>query len=146
MPSSARRRGPKERGEEAAADTTSPALAPPHLARAVLSPAALSRADVGRLQRTIGNRAVADLVQRKGGKKSKQAGTFIGDQGAVHLHIDIANPHLAGHGARIDIKGPTRTGYALARLREARSQLEGVGRTGAQACRDWLDSEIAELS
>ena len=80
------------------------------------------------------------VLQTKGGRKE---GTFIGDPGAIHLHIDIGNPHLKVAGHRIDIRGPG--GYSRTRCAEALELLTSEDRrhvSGAAECREWLENEL----
>ncbi|HWZ44265.1 MAG TPA: hypothetical protein VNW97_12370 [Candidatus Saccharimonadales bacterium] len=80
------------------------------------------------------------VLQTKGGRKE---GTFIGDPAAIHLHIDIGNPHLKVAGHRIDIRGPG--GYSKARCAEALNLLTSEDRrhvSGATECREWLENEL----
>ncbi|NJK29579.1 MAG: hypothetical protein HC940_05190 [Acaryochloris sp. SU_5_25] len=81
------------------------------------------------------------IVQKK---KSKQAGTFIGDKSAVHLHIDIAKPHLKFQGATYSL-APKGQGYKQSMLQAARDALNGNeldNISGVQACRNWLDEQL----
>ncbi|MDJ0844492.1 eCIS core domain-containing protein [Crocosphaera sp.] len=78
----------------------------------------------------------------KGGKKE---GTFIGDEAAIHLHIDIGNPHLKINGFRIDIKGNDFLGYSISRLRDALQELTTEDKqavSGAEDCKDWIETQL----
>lgn len=81
-------------------------------------------------------------IQRAGGN---QKGTFIGPPSAIHLHIDIADPHLkmGGKGKRINFSAGGG-GYDDNRMREALNELEatGQGKPGYGECRTWLRDQL----
>ncbi len=81
-------------------------------------------------------------IQRAAGN---QKGRFIGKPAAIHLHIDIAEPHLkmGGKGARYNF-GKGGGGYDENRMREALNKLEdaGKGKPGYDDCVEWLRDQL----
>lgn len=80
-------------------------------------------------------------VAQFGGKGDKKSGTFIGDIGGIHLHVDIGHPHLQIGMNRYDLRGPG--GYSEVRLRDALDALNGnEAKPGYKACLKWLKKQL----
>ena len=81
---------------------------------------------------------------KKPTRHGSQAGTFVGDPSAIHVHIVGNNTHIIVRGDRTEIKLHSGDKLKTKTLAEARKELVKPGNSsvpGYKSCLAWLDAQ-----